>query len=268
MLLAAVAALFGCDGGPAPPASRPAGGARIVSLSPAMTRTVVDLGAGDAIVGRTPWCVGVDAPVVGTLHDRDSARILDAAPTLIVVQDRAADAALVRLAEQCGATLEVRHVDSLESIRAMARSMAERLGEQGYPQAAANLAALEARARDAERAAGPTVAASGRTVLLFGADPPSAFGQGTFASDLWQALGGTNAITRQGYPELTLEDIVALDPDRIVLVRMRPGEVPPALAALPERLRTRVRSVVAPELLEPSTALLVDGPAALAEGAR
>lgn len=268
MLLAAVAALFGCDGGPVPPASRPAGGARIVSLSPAMTRTVVDLGAGDAIVGRTPWCVGVDAPVVGTLHDRDSARILDAAPTLIVVQDRAADAALVRLAEQCGATLEVRHVDSLESIRAMARSMAERLGEQGYPQAAANLAALETRARDAERAAGPTVAASGRTVLLFGADPPSAFGQGTFASDLWQALGGTNAITRQGYPELTLEDIVALDPDRIVLVRMRPGEVPPALAALPERLRTRVRSVVAPELLEPSTALLVDGPAALAEGAR
>jgi len=268
MLLAALAALFGCDGGSAPTPSRPSGGARIVSLSPAMTRTVVDLGAGEAIVGRTPWCVGVEAPVVGTLHDRDSARILDAAPTLIVVQDRAADPALVRLAEQCGASLEVRHVDSLDSVRTMVRSMAERLDEQGYPQAKDNLAALEARAMEAERAARPAVAACGRTVLLFGADPPSAFGQGTFASDLWQALGGTNAVTRQGYPELTLEDIVALDPDRIVLVRMRAGEVPPAMTALPERLRARLRTVVAPELLEPSTALLVDGPAALAEGAR
>ncbi|MFM7806806.1 MAG: hypothetical protein ACKPEA_02615, partial [Planctomycetota bacterium] len=33
---------------------------RIVSLSPAISATLVSLGWRDRLVGRTPWCAGVD----------------------------------------------------------------------------------------------------------------------------------------------------------------------------------------------------------------
>ena len=46
-------------------------GPRIVSLSPALTHMVEALGAGDRVVGCTPWCGVAGARVVGSLEDRD-----------------------------------------------------------------------------------------------------------------------------------------------------------------------------------------------------
>ena len=46
---------------------------RIVSLSPAISRTLIDFGLQDRIVGRTPHCASIDPsiPVVGDLINID-----------------------------------------------------------------------------------------------------------------------------------------------------------------------------------------------------
>lgn len=246
-----------------PASTRP----RIVSLSPAMTRTVMDLGAGELIVGRTPWCAATDAPVVGTLQDRDLARIAELRPTIIMVQAAELDAELARVAKSTGAKVVLTHIDRLADVEAMVSTLAGELASAhvlGAEEARDRILAEAARAREEAKV---IVAAQGPTLILFGTEPPTAFGALTYVDDLWSAMGGQNAVKRAGYPELTLEDIVRLDPAHILLVRGSKRDFPPALEALPLRLKERLRIVVAPTLLEPSSALLREGPAALLEGA-
>lgn len=237
-----------------------------------MTRTVVDLGGGATIVGRTPWCTGVDAPVVGTLLDHDLGRIAALHPGCLLVQTSAVAPELERFARERGIRLVVAHVDRLADIEAMVSAVAEVMADSEH--ASERREALLERA-SAARAEARAVAGSraGRWLLLYAADPPGAFGRNTYLSDLWEALGGSNAVERSGYPELSLEDIVRLDPERILLVRAAPGRESTPLDVLPPELRKRVVVVVAPELLEPSSAFLVEGPTALvraldADGAR
>ncbi len=293
-VLAGTCALSGCSGssGAEQAGAQPTRAAerqlRVVSLSPAMTRTLIDLGAGPQVVGRTPWCQGTAAPVVGTLQDRDMGRIAELRPTCILVQASAVDPALERFARDSGAALVAVHIDRLQDIHVMVERVAAALAALGDAEAPARGQALLQGAEDAIARARAQVDAEGATLLLFSVDPPTAFGMDTFVSDLWLALGGTNALNRSGYPELSLEDVVRLDPARIVVVRSAAGAantvdeagaatatgiegaaavVPPALASLPSALKQRIRVVRAPVLLDPSTAFLLEGPAALAAAA-
>ena len=61
---------------------------RIVSMSPGITQTLVDLGLEEMIVGRSPFCNGVDqsVPVIGDYHDVDFERLLSLKPTVVLVQ--------------------------------------------------------------------------------------------------------------------------------------------------------------------------------------
>jgi ABC-type Fe3+-hydroxamate transport system substrate-binding protein len=45
------------------------------------------------------------------------------------------------------------------------------------------------------------------------------FGQGTYLHDILAAMGGTNAVSAQGWAQLSLEDVVRLDPEAIIIVR-------------------------------------------------
>lgn len=255
-LTAALAAvLVGCESRTEPRAgidAVPTSGARIVSLSPALTHACQALGAADAVVGRTPWCRAGQAAVVGTFEDRNLEAIAALRPTLILRQASAADAALDQAAP------DARRFDctlsSLDDVRAMVPALAEVLAAQGIggaPQAAARIASEHAAAMAAPlRTRGPVL-------FLFSTDPPAAFGRGTFVDGLWTGLGGTNAIARSGYPELSAEDVVGMRPVAVVVV---------GTATVPAWLRDALTVVPldASCLLEPSTAMLVDGPRALA----
>ncbi|MCA9290710.1 MAG: hypothetical protein KDA25_06255, partial [Phycisphaerales bacterium] len=75
--------------GEAPTTTTPRPGAvRVVSLSPAISSTLRDLGLDPLVVGRTPWCDALDpdVPVVGTLLDVDAERLARLRPTHILVQ--------------------------------------------------------------------------------------------------------------------------------------------------------------------------------------
>lgn len=232
-----------------------------------MTRCVVDLGGESAIVGRTPWCAAPKAAVVGSLQEWDLEAIVGLHPTMLLVQQRTPDPQLTQVAAQTGATLVSAHVDHLKDIESLVVTLAEQLTRAGVPDAAARGAALLQEAADRRQTARQAgqLAALGPTLLLFSSDPPTAFGQGTYVAELWEALGGTNAIHLPGYPELSLEDVARLDPATVVLVRSAGTALPPGLRSLPPALQRRIRVVASPALLEPSTACLREGTTALAE---
>ena len=253
---AALAFAAACGRAPVEGARTPAAGsaARIVSLSPALTRTVCMLGGQGAVVGRTPWCDAPDAVVVGTLEDRNLEAIAALHPTLILRQSSTEDPALDTVAASNGATVRTWHFDRVEDVRGGLDPVAKLLAAGGIPGA-------ETAARDLldrhQRAIAVPVRSTLPVLFLFSVDPPMAFGSGTYVDDLWRAMGGANAITRAGYPTLTAEDVIRLAPSAVVVIGR--GALPSWIgSASPVQVQ-----VEAPDLLEPSARMLVDGPGSL-----
>ncbi len=65
----------------------------------------------------------------------------------------------------------------------------------------------------------PSAAWSGRTLLVCGLEPVTVFGAGTYLDEMLVALGGRNATDAAGWAMLSMEDVVRLDPEAIVLIR-------------------------------------------------
>lgn len=241
--LLAVAA--GCDPGKAPeststttgpsPSAEPVAAApvtletmRVVSLSPAMTQMLVDLGLGDRIVGRTPFCDSVPetVPIVGSLLDVDYEKLLATAPTHLVIQPAATgtDPEVERLAEAHHWVLIEQGLDRLADVDAFLTQFVAHLELPSSPALDALAARCESHAKTIRGLTMPAPARSPgttptRTVLLVGTDPPTAAGNDTFVSEMLVAAGGANAVEGPGYPELSLEDLVKLNPDAILVLR-------------------------------------------------
>lgn len=191
---------------------------RVVSLSPAITATLVELGAGDRVVGRTPWCEGASmAPVVGSLTEIDLERLTAASPDLILVQRVASGPppGLREAAERRGWRVAEIPCNSLDDVRGLTPSVAAAIGEASRP-------ALEVAWRRA-LAPVPSVATASPVVLLFSAEPPQAFGRDTFLAQAWRAWGGSTLPDTDGHPQMGLEDLFALAPRTIVLIGAQPG---------------------------------------------
>ncbi|MCA9285461.1 MAG: ABC transporter substrate-binding protein, partial [Phycisphaerales bacterium] len=201
---------------------------RIVSLSPALTRALLVLGLGDRIVGRSRYCTGLPAtvPVVGDLREHDSELLVQLHPTDIAVQPPSTgiDPGLEALARTHGWRLHGHRLDTIDDIRSTVRS----LGRELAPADPLEAEELSRRAEDAlaaidhglaELAADPIPEGASPVLLLFSTEPPMAFGQRTYLGELLRTVGGRNAVTAEGYPELSLEDVVRLAPSTVVLVR-------------------------------------------------
>ncbi|MDZ4755273.1 MAG: hypothetical protein SGJ09_17475 [Phycisphaerae bacterium] len=235
----------GCSGGtpPAPPsgessAARGSGEqtSRIVSLSPAITRTLVDLGAANAVVGRTPFCASIPAstPIVGSLLDLDLERLLSVRPTHVLIQPAATgtDPELVRLAASRGWRLGQWRLDRLDDVAHMLDELPATLGSEGSPLARSAAERRESIVRLREVV---PAADSPRVLLLVSIEPMVAAGTETFLSDVLAGIGCRNAIDRRAYPEVSHEDLIRLVADSIVVLRERE----PSLAE-----RERIVSIV------------------------
>lgn len=208
-------------------------------------------------MGRTPWCETPEAAnvrIVGSLEDRDLEAIAALHPTLILRQSSVADLALEMVARSVGAKVHTWHFDRVADVQASLAPIAHLLADAGIataPETAVRITALY------HEAVAAPVRTTGPVLFLFAVDPPMAFGSGTYVDDLWTAMGGTNAMRRPGYPAITAEDVVRLAPAAIISIGR--SEIPAWMA---DASRARV-AIDAPDLLEPSARMLVQGPASL-----
>lgn len=242
---------------------------RVVSLSPAISRTVQDLGLEDWLVGRTPYCTGLPegVAVVGDLTSIDPEALRQVRPDMILVQPAhgGVQPALEELAATSGWKVEPYPIDSLEDLEALIDSLPRVLfsaaGEVSQAQTVETVRRLNAMLASVRAVSAPLspaeVAAIGRVAVLFSIEPPMAFGAGTFVDGLLGRLGVSNAITANGYPELSLEDLVRIDPDLVILLREQESgseEAVTALAALGlGRGRGGVERVIDSQALTPGS---------------
>jgi ABC-type hemin transport system substrate-binding protein len=222
-ILLAAAALAGCGREPARDAA-PAPSRRIVSLSPAISRTLVDLGLDHLIVGRSAFCASIDerVPIVGDLRHVDYERLLRLEPTDVLVQPPAAgvDPALLDLAAEHGWTIGQWRLNTCADIRRLVTDLPGTLfPNRGAERDDLDAVAASVLARIDEALRPPTGPAwRGRVLLLDGTAPVTVYGRETYLDEVASALGATNAVDMEGWKELSMEDVARLDPEAMILV--------------------------------------------------
>jgi ABC-type hemin transport system substrate-binding protein len=198
-----------------------------VSLSPALSRTLVDFGLADKIVGRSAFCdfLDQDVPVVGDLQRVNYERLLEVRPTHVLVQPPAAgiDAKLVEMAEThrwtIGAFGGLNTIDDIEQVvRDLPLTIAaEDTGLHGR---------LTARAAELQSAIEASLIPPKSpffhedALLVYRTEEPiGVFGRATYLNDVLVRLGARNATEARNWASLSLEDVSRLDPSAIILIR-------------------------------------------------
>ncbi len=184
-------------------------GERVVSMSPGITQTLVDLGLKKHIVGRSPFCNGIDesVPVVGDYYDVDFERLLSLKPTIVLVQETQApkNTHLKRLSDDGAFCLHYWALDSIDDIK-QTYSKASNIFTDSPRDLAMSVRKVPKTERVLIVAQGSDVSAG----LCFGSD--------TYLDDVIKSMGLDNALERDGWVMLSLEDVAKLNPDRILIV--------------------------------------------------
>jgi iron complex transport system substrate-binding protein len=202
---------------------------RIVSTAPSLTETLYTLGAGDRVVGVTTWCRYPEEarlkPKIGGYSNPSVEAIVALRPDLVVLSDRRND-----VAERLGRFQIPTLVVSLESLRAIEEAITRIAARLGVAQrGAAVVAGIEAQRRAVARlmAGRPRP----RTLLLLGHSPDNltslfAVGPGSFLGEMLEAAGGANVLgdVRMPYPKVSVEEVIARDPDVILEVVSPPAD--------------------------------------------
>ena len=219
-------------------------GIRVVSLSPGITASIVDMGFSDYIIGRSAFCEdqGNAIPVVGDLYNIDYERLLRLQPTHVFVQKLVApvDGHLERLAGEGSFVLRSWKLDSIVDIHVLGSELATILGGTApdlvIEQTAISFINL------------PTL------LMTDGSNQQTGlcFGRSTYLDDVWSAMGGVNALHTSGWCKLSLEDIARLSPARIIIV----SDIPITHDNPVESLGIPVTKFVHKDVLIPSTRIV------------
>lgn len=221
---------------------------RVVSLSPALTATMIRFGWRHRIAGRTPWCEDVpEVPVVGSLTEVDLERLAQIDPCVILVQRTSLGLppGLERAARDRGWRVSPIPCETLEDVRALPAAIGQALRE--HPQ----LEGWNASWTGA-LAAVPELSRRGRGVLLLPGASPRACGSDAYLGQVWAAWGGDVCPASTGWPTMQLEDVSACHPDRVVVL----GSASPEWVASLERQGVPVERNEDPRLLRPGPELL------------
>ena len=228
---------------------------RVISLSPALTRTLEDMGFADVVVGCTPFCRPENqrAVIVGDLYEVDYEMMVRLDPTHVVVQATAAGPLpeLHQLAESRGWGIGSWPVNNLADIRAVLAELPELLDGKGQQQSRKLIAAMDTIGAGAQRW-------SGRTLVVTGGQPLLAFGPDTYMGELLAGFGVPNALESGAWRTLSAEDVVRIDPKGVIVVGAAQGSAVVTIEMLPIDAVSQGRVVLLdhPEALIPSSRVI------------
>lgn len=228
-LLAALALLLGCGGGPraagrlpvvddagdtvlvTPPARR------IASLVPATTELLFAIGAGSSLVGRTAWCdyppAAAEVPNLGDGITPNLETILAATPDLVILYNSAQNARAAARLRDLGLPVLRLTTNSLSDVGRVARILGSLTGRAREADSLA--AALDTALAAASVAPGP---GAPDVLLLVWEQPPMTVGRGSFLSELVERAGGRNLFGDIAAADATvsIEAIAVRDPDLVL----------------------------------------------------
>lgn len=195
---------------------------RMISLVPSQTELLVDLGIAERLIGRTRYCVHPreklsTVAIVGGTKRVDFAQIEALRPDFILAEKEETPKELVDSLSAL-APVYVTDVVSISSAISMCREVGEIVGLGSE----ADLLAQQIESAMAEAKYDSKNVASGleRVLYFIWRKPWMAAGEGTFIHSCLEHIGFKNAalgISSSRYPELSLDAIANLNPDRIFL---------------------------------------------------
>jgi iron complex transport system substrate-binding protein len=200
-------------------ASGPA--ARVVSLSPNTTETLFAMGAGSKLVGRSRFCdyppEAKSLPSVGGYVDPSLEAILALSPDLVAGARGPAGPALVEKLGALGIATYFPTTESMAEIEAMIDGLGARVGAAEK----AREVVTKLRARRDEIARAVSGRKRVRVLLVFGVNPIVAAGPDSFPNEMLLLANGQNVVTTgSGYPTLSVERLMTLEPDVVVNASM------------------------------------------------
>lgn len=192
---------------------------RIVSLVPSATETLLALGAGDLLVGRTDYdtlAALAGLPSVGGGLGPSLETLLALEPDLVIRFHGETDLETPRRLADLG----IEHFAVAPETIAQVRTMISDLGLLvGRPDAADSLlAVVDSGLRDVEeRIAGLPVV---RAAFVLGGTPPWAAGAGSFVGELLELAGGENAFSdlRRPWAGVSPEALLARGLDVVIML--------------------------------------------------
>ena len=183
---------------------------RIVSLAPANTEIVAELGALDRLVGVTTYCdypaEVADIEKVGDFVGPNLEAIAALDPDVVLLTT-GVQADVVTQLEALGASVIAIDPTSLDEVYAAIEMVGAVIGET--EEAADTVASMQLQIDDI----GESVEGAPVTCFLeIAQDPLFTAGPGTLLNDLIEHAGGENVVTEAGYVAYSVEQLVQADP--------------------------------------------------------
>jgi iron complex transport system substrate-binding protein len=194
---------------------------RIIAIAPNSAEVVCALGACDAIIGVSKFCVFPaelkERPLIGGLYDPDLEKIIALRPDLLITRGR--NESLERVCEQMKVPIYHDETDTLAGIEKCVRELGQKLGRS---EAAEKLVGDFRLRLDAVRSR-TRGKAKPRVMLTVSRQPDRlanilTTGRGTFLDELIEFAGGVNVFGAIDmiYPEVSAEAIIAKQPQVII----------------------------------------------------
>jgi iron complex transport system substrate-binding protein/vitamin B12 transport system substrate-binding protein len=191
-------------------ASAPA--TRLVTLAPNLTEMVYALGAGDLVAGTDAASDFPDAakalPKVGNGLTPNIEKIVALRPTLVVAIAAGLHPNLPRALEAQHIPLLVVGTDRLADVPKAMQRIRDAVGRE---RGAAIAHMLDALGRQRRTRAKPP-----RVLFVVWSDPLYIAGRDTFTNDLFDVCGVRNAAGVSGWPQYSLESLIASPPDLLL----------------------------------------------------
>jgi iron complex transport system substrate-binding protein len=190
---------------------------RVVTLAPSLTDIVLELGAGDRLVGVSRFDERPEVaklPRVGGFVDPSIEAVLALKPDLLLVQPGPGNRRPVEALAEMGTPVLALALATVGDVLAAERAIGRVLGRAERGEALARRLE-ETRSRIRTRARGSKAV---RVLFVYGFDPLVVAGPGSFANELLTDAGGINvaASASSPYPLYSVERAILARPEVVV----------------------------------------------------
>lgn len=212
---------------------------RIISLAPSNTEILYAIGAGDQVVGRDQLSdfpeEAKNATDIGSTFDAlNTELIVSLKPDLVLAAEINNPEQVKQLEDLELTVYYLKNPTTLEEMYGNLELVAQMTGHS--QEVATLIEALKSRVAAVDEKIASVNSHPSVFYELDGSDPakPYTAGKGTFITQLIERAGGKNiAADLDEYPQLSLEQVVAADPDFIILGDARYGVSPESIAERP-----------------------------------
>ncbi len=193
---------------------------RIVTLSPAINEIVYALGAGDAVVGNTLYSTypkaAQDVAKVGGYFSPNLEKILSLRPTIVIMQQN--NLKLAAKLNKLGIQTKTIQIERLSHIKQAILELGELLHKE--KEAGQIVSDIEKALKEIKG-----IVQNKKILVVIGHNTSLVkqifvVGQNLYLDDIINASGNTNALQsrRKGQPILNQENIIATNPDIVILL--------------------------------------------------